>query len=427
MCSFTRVQSDWLVLYVVRVEITGRDILDIFDSLEEDGYTVFRDKSKLSLSYVPAELVARRREEEYLARILVSGVRDNYLPPMIRVSGPPGSGKTVIVKSVLERFADRTDGFRFFYVNLKGSRTVFMAANAVLSSISGRRVASNLGLDRVFGEIWREIEGLCIGELFLCLVFDEVESVFLDKHYDPSDFFYRFIRHENYLPDRIHLCLIVISNDLVAVEMNLDARVLSSMGSEAITFSPYSLEELGSILENRMKEAFKPDAFDDIDAQYLTKFLDQDFGDARKAIDFLKICGEIANRKKTRIDFEVCLEALNKLEYEQDVDILRNLLDPQVNILACIAQLSINKGFITTGDLYQYYKKRDSRPIGKPISPLSERSVLDAVKYFESLGIIKTWNVSKGRRGYGKEIKMNKDPESILDAIRSKYGVRVKQ
>ena len=143
---------------MVRVEIVGGTFVDIFDRLEEDSYTVFRDKSKLSLSYVPAELVARRREEEYLARILVSGVRDNYLPPMIRVSGPPGSGKTVIVKSVLERFSERTDGFRFFYVNLKGSRTVFMAANAVLSGIAGRRVPSNLGLDRVFDEIWRAIE-----------------------------------------------------------------------------------------------------------------------------------------------------------------------------------------------------------------------------------------------------------------------------
>ena len=46
---------------------------------------------------------------------------------------------------------------------------------------------------------------------------------------------------------------------------------------------------------------------------------------------------------------------------------------------------------------------------------MSERRVLDIVNDLETLGLISTWNVSRGRKGYGNEIKMNVDPQSVLD------------
>ena len=168
---------------------------EVFEKVDRDRYSVFRDKSLLSLSYVPSALVCRDEEEENLARILVGGVREGFLPPMIRVFGMPGSGKTVVVRSVLERFSQyKGDVFRFFYVNLKNCRTVFSAANGVLSAVCGRRVPVNLGLDSVFSELWVEVAGLRKkgGGLFLCLVLDEVDSIFMDKRFDPSDFFIGF-------------------------------------------------------------------------------------------------------------------------------------------------------------------------------------------------------------------------------------------
>jgi cell division control protein 6 len=101
---------------------------------------------------------------EYLAGVLVNGVRENFLPPVIRVFGRPGTGKTVVVRNVLQGFQDyRGDVFRFFYVNLKKCRTVFSAANALLSGICGKVVPVNLGLDSVFSEIWHEVKGLKVG------------------------------------------------------------------------------------------------------------------------------------------------------------------------------------------------------------------------------------------------------------------------
>ena len=83
---------------MVRVE--RRITLDyrVCERLGEEVHSVFRDKGLLSVSYVPGVLVGRGREEEFFARILVLGVRDGFLPPLVRVYGGPGCGKTVVVR-----------------------------------------------------------------------------------------------------------------------------------------------------------------------------------------------------------------------------------------------------------------------------------------------------------------------------------------
>jgi len=268
-----------------------------FSALEKDYQarrSVFGNKRVLSLSYVPSTLVCREKEETALAKILVEGVNEGFLPPMIRIFGSTGTGKTVVVRSVLEKFsAYQGDVFRFFYVNLKNCRTVFSVANAILSAVCGRRVPVNLGLDRVFLEIWSEVGGLKkkVGELFLCLVLDEVDSIFLDKRYDPSDFFYRILRASTSIPEvrGVKICLITITNNLRGLEDNLDARVKSSMGSDVIHFRGYSIDELKQILESRLSEAFKPKMVTGRVVEYCAELVFERGGDARKAIDLLRV------------------------------------------------------------------------------------------------------------------------------------------
>jgi len=57
----------------------------IFKNVEEEGFSVFLDKGLLSSSFVPVKIVSREREEGVFARILASGVRDGFLPSMVRL------------------------------------------------------------------------------------------------------------------------------------------------------------------------------------------------------------------------------------------------------------------------------------------------------------------------------------------------------
>jgi orc1/cdc6 family replication initiation protein len=405
--------------------------VSLFERLERDAYTVFMRKEVLSLSYVPEVLVAREREEKYFAGILARGVKEDFLPPMIRVYGPPGSGKTAVVRSVLGRFSGyKGDVFRYFYVNLKGTRTVFMAANSVLSSISGRRVPNNLGLDRVFEEIWGAIRSLKVDRLFVVLVFDEVESVFLDKHYDPSDFFYRFLRHRVFLDDPgIKLCLVVITNNPTAFEDSLDARVRSSMGSEAIMFDAYSPGKLEAILRCRVEEGFKPECVEEGLAEFVSLMFDTDVGDARKSIDLLRVSGEIANERRCIVDMSTSVDARDRMEKEWVYRELGGLPLHFSLVLWYIAYLSKDDGKTSTGEVYKFSIKYPLDAIrDKPISRLGERRILEIITQLEAKGLLTTMNVSMGRRGYGKLVRLNLNPENVLsyyesNVLRIKMGV----
>ena len=105
--------------------------------------------------------------------------------------------------------------------------------------------------------------------------------------------------------------------------------------------------------------------------------------------------------------------ALERVERDFVQDQLKDLSINLALVLACVSQLTKSSQRVSTGDLYSYH--RDTIKEGPHIRRLSERRVLEIVSELETLGLISTWNVSRGRRGYGREIKMNVNPVSVLE------------
>ena len=401
----------------------------IFERVSVAG-SVFRDKGVLSSSFRPGVVVGRGVEVDFFARILVMGVEENYFPPVIQVFGMPGSGKTVVVRDVLERFSGLQGGvFRHVFVNLKGCRTVFSAGNEeVLMRLCGRRVPAVHGLSKVYSEIWGGLRCLSGGmdRLFLCLVLDEVDSIFFDKHYDVSDFFYNFIRYQEFLEDdRVILFLVVITNSPRVLEDNLDARVKSSMGNVRVMFPAYSKGELADILYSRLSDGFRQGAVVDGVVEYCAELVSSRSGDARRAIDLLRVSGEVANERGCRVGLGCVEEARSRVEQEWVDELLGDLPLNSALIIACIALLSTWKTTFSMRVLCEKYRKTK---IGGKHERLSDRRVLGIVDELSVMGIIKTWNVSRGRYGYKKEIRIAIDPQLVLNYLSNRPGkaIRVK-
>ena len=397
--------------------------LRLFERLDEEAYTVFEEKGLLSLSFVPDVLVCRDREEEYFARILTRGVAENFLPPMIRVFGRTGSGKTAVVRSVLERFSRYHGGiFRQFYVNLKSCRTVFSAGNALLSAVCGRRVPVNLGLDRVFTEFWSELRALKGegGRLFVCLVLDEVDSIFMDKHFDPSDFFYRFIRCQMYLEDPdIKICLVAITNNPFVLDDNLDARVKSSMGSEVLMFPAYKEEELREILVARAEDAFKPGVLEDGVIDRCVALVSKLFGDARRAIDLLRVSGEVASESgSSTVTEEHVVKAWDRVNRDWVKEVILDLSGVHKIILIIIGLCVVNEILATTGKVYRTYKQELER-FGR--TPLGERRFAEIIDELRMMDLLDAPVVSMGRYGRTKIINLRVAPETVLDILYPKW------
>ena len=177
--------------------------------------------------------------------------------------------------------------------------------------------------------------------------------------------------------DRIKVCLIVITNNALVLDDNLDARVKSSMGSEAIMFPPYSKEELFDILISRREEAFVPGGFDEDCVDWCAELISEKTGDARKALDLMRVSGEIANEKGHRVTIDCVNMAINLVEKEWIWEELKALPMRTAFILNIIALLSLKKDKVSTRELYDIYRRMKIPKKLWRVQGMSERRILD--------------------------------------------------
>ncbi len=68
---------------------------------------------------------------------LLADVGGGYLPPLVQVCGPPGTGKTSVVRPVATEATAQFADLEAVYVNLKECRSPFAAANQILFQVVG--------------------------------------------------------------------------------------------------------------------------------------------------------------------------------------------------------------------------------------------------------------------------------------------------
>jgi Cdc6-like AAA superfamily ATPase len=131
----------------------------------------------------------------------------------------------------------------------------------MLRAMNSCTVPKNLGIDRIFTELWNVVERQYSSSRsrFLIIVLDEVDTIFQDKHYNPSEFLYRLLRYPEHLREKnIIISIIAITNTLNLIEDHVDSRIHSSMGKEVITFPAYTYDELLGILTAYSVQVFHP-------------------------------------------------------------------------------------------------------------------------------------------------------------------------
>jgi cell division control protein 6 len=201
------------------------------------------------------------------------------------------------------------------------------------------------------------------------------------------------------------ISLIGISNDLKFTEF-LDPRVKSSLGEEEIIFPPYDANQIHDILEQRAGMAFKSNMLDETVIRLCAAFAAQEHGDARRALDLLRVSGEIAERTKSPVVEEKHVRvAQEKIENDRVVEVVRTLPTQSKLVLLSVLLLSkIRNNNVSTGEAYTIYKQM-CNDIGSDI--LTQRRITDLISELDMLGIINAMVVSKGRYGRTKEISLS--------------------
>ena len=117
-----------------------------------------------------------------------------------------------------------------------------------------------------------------------------------------------------------------------------------------MVFNPYTVEQLQKILADRVKLAFSDDAISGGAINLCAAMAGKENGDARKAIDLLRVAAEIAERERlTNVEEKHIRLAQEKIEKDTNYEVLKNSTTHTKIVCSLTGSASMSVRSITTG------------------------------------------------------------------------------
>lgn len=393
------------------------DIDNIFEKAAS-GKSLVKNRQALTIDYVPEKLPFRDEEAKTLAQVL-STVFKGARPSNLLLFGKPGTGKTAVARNVVERLQKKSNELKIdvtvIFINAKSAGSAYKILF---------EVAEELGINREQGK-QVHFTGLSMGEatdrilqyiqkkkLHFIMIVDEIDSL-VDKSGD--DILYNFTRANQRMGKGGFVTLIGISNSLTFKD-KLDPRVRSSLSEEETVFNPYTVDQLRQILHERSKLAFSEGAVTDAAINLCAAVAGREHGDARKAIDLLRVAAELAEREgASKVDEKHVRAGQDRIERDAPFIALKNA--PAHHKLVVIAVTKSKSGI--TGDVYDTYLALSKQSEQKP---LTQRRVTQIISELELLGLVSTDVISQGRYGRSQKIKVMIPQTTVSEALKEDFA-----
>lgn len=170
-------------------------------------------------------------------------------------------------------------------------------------------------------------------------------------------------------------------------------------------FRPYTAPELKDILLERSKISFLNDVLLDGAINLCSALAAAEHGDARRALDLLRVAGELTERDgHSKISEDHVRRAQNKIEQDRVEMVLKTLPIHSKLVLCSIYIMDSAKvDNAITGDVYEVYKELCSQ---LSLESLTQRRVSSLINELDITGILNTRVVSLGRYGRTKKIRL---------------------
>ena len=283
---------------------TISDPVDRLLDAAQSGKSLIKNRDVLHFTHIPEQILHRDPEQEQLTQSLIP-ILMNSRPSNLLVYGKPGTGKTLVIKTVLSKIQKRVEEGSFpiklAYTNAKQETTLYglLVSFGRQLGLSGQKTNDE--------KMWLPSTGLSISEVFNRILYiidkHETNAVFVIDEIDylaeliqktGKDVLYQITRANERL-ETGSLTLIGVSNDLTFKD-RLDPRVISSLSEEEIVFTNYNLNQIKQILDARIQVAFSEGMVESAALNLCSAMASRESGDARRAIDLLRVAAEIAER-----------------------------------------------------------------------------------------------------------------------------------
>ncbi|MCK5282309.1 MAG: ORC1-type DNA replication protein [Nanoarchaeota archaeon] len=373
---------------------------------------LFLNRKVFQGGYLPETVDHRDEQIQFIAKILAPILRGDK-PSNLFVYGKTGTGKTMCIKYIMEKMMETTNKssnpLKILYLNCKLKRVADTEYRLIaqLARGFGKEIPfTGLPTDEVYRIFFNSVEK---EKKPVMLVLDEIDQL-VKKTGDGV--LYNLTRCNEELKGS-QVSLVGLSNDMVFID-NLDPRVKSSLSEEELVFPPYNALQLQDILRQRAKKAFKDGTLKPGTIEKCAAYSAREHGDARRAIELLRVAGELAERAgENKILLKYIDAAEEKIERDRLVDITASQPKQSQCILYSIIMLSTKKkGNIFTGEIYDFYKPLCQKT---GLRPLTQRRISDVIAELDMLGVIHAKVISKGRYGRTREISLTLPDSSVLN------------
>ncbi|MFQ5921185.1 MAG: Cdc6/Cdc18 family protein [Nitrososphaerales archaeon] len=387
--------------------MNSNNIIDDIFEKTVSAKPLIRSRNVLRADYIPERLLFRDDEVKAVAESL-SPLLKASRPSNLLLYGKTGTGKTAVARQVLKHLQERANGLRMrvalAYSNTKTAKREYTVLVELGNALGLKFPFTGLASSEVFSRILAHINEHGINAVF---VLDEIDFL-IKKHGDET--LYQMTRANERLR-RGSLGLIGISNDLNFKDL-LDPRVLSSLSEEEIVFSPYSVPELRAILRERAGEGFYNGCVGHAAINLCAAVAGLEHGDARRAVDLLRVAGEVAEREGADgVEEKHVRIAEKKIEQDKVSETLRNL--PIHEKLVILSVMMSEKG--STGDVCDNYITL-SRKLG--LDPVTQRRVGMIISELDMQGLISAPVISQGRYGRTKKPALAIQPSVVKEIFK---------
>jgi cell division control protein 6 len=254
--------------------------------------SVFKDETKLDITYIPSRLPHREKELRLLMEFFGFVLQfPGKMAQRVIVSGDVGTGKTVLSQRFgtdVTREANKLGiNLRYVHVNCREYRgSLFLILHHVVSVFHPtfpRRGYSAEELLRILMQILDEEDA------YVILALDESESL---VEREGSEAIYKLTRLQetrSNKPQRLSLICILRNLKIIG---QLDASTRSTLQSNIISLENYSKDHLIDIINDRVTLAFKPSAVPDDTVSLIAELAFSEGGNARFGIELLWRAGK---------------------------------------------------------------------------------------------------------------------------------------
>jgi cell division control protein 6 len=366
----------------------------------------------LRSDYLPDKLPFRGLQIASLGEILAPTLHYSK-PSNVLIYGKTGTGKTAVTKYTMNKLKETSIAnqipLAFIYTNARLCGTEYRLLAEMATATNLQIPFTGLALTEVLSRLENHIRRQ---RSPIILVIDEVD--YLVKTYNDDLLYNLTTLSERITPSFISI--IGISNDLQFKDQ-LGARVQSRLSEEEIVFPPYTVPELASILKERATMALRQGSYTEAAINLCAALSASEHGDARRAVDLLRVGAETAEREASEILEEKHIRlALQKIDQDRVNEALKTLpLHAKLLLLGAATASHPTQNYVSTGALYETYSNLAK---ACDIEPLTTRRASSILTELHTLGLLSAHLVNYGRYGRTKQIR----PQISLDTIKKAFS-----